>query len=851
MAPNTRLRPLRQMLAASFSAFLFLSALPATATVTTGSMTVPRMMHRSAALPDGRILLTGGYLRPGTAPYASTEIHDPATGLFSAAAAMQTARVEHAAVTLKDGRIMVVGGTIATSPSLVGTNSAEIYDPATGQWSYTGNMIAARARTIARVLPDGKVFVMSKDGYNSPALYAEVWDPLTGVFTKTGNMANQTGWHGMVVLADGRVMKVGGYGSQYMAAAEIWDPATNLWSSTGAMAEARQDISPVLLPNGKVLVAGGSNSMTLSSTEIWDPTTGLFSAGSAMPSATKVHSSSVLPNGDIILLGDYLQYLVRYQSSSNQWNLTGPRRGTPRETNVSVLPGGNLLIAGGADLNDASTYAAVWDIACAPQKITLGGTSLNADGNGGVVNVSITAAPGCRFEATGLPAWLTPVIASPYAMDPAGSMNISFNAAANVTGASRSATISIGNLSATVNQATSSQCPSAPTLSGTSFNFGYTANSGSISVTAAASCAWNFNSLPAWITPTSSTSGSGNGTFTFTVAANSGSQRSASGQFGGNGFARSLTFSQDAVSPCIPVPTLSQTSFNFGSGAQTGSIGITAPAACNWTIALPGWVSGTTSLSGSGNGSISYSVPANKGAQRSGSGQISGPGFASTFNMTQAASPCANWSISPTVLSLANTTSTGSFAVTAPVGCNWNLAAIPSWMSLTGASSGSGNGSISYSVAANTGTARSATANLSGAGPTLSLSLSQAAAATGACSAAINSGVPVNGNLLSNGCATGARGAGYYTDRYTFTAAPGNAVTILLTSSAFDTYVYLRDPAGNVINSNDDGGGGTNSRIPASSGTYTLPAGTGGTYTIEVTSYSSGRTGAYTLNLTK
>ena len=231
------------------------------------------------------------------------------------------------------------------------------------------------------------------------------------------------------------------------------------------------------------------------------------------------------------------------------------------------------------------------------------------------------------------------------------------------------------------------------------------------------------------------------------------------------------------------------------------------------------------------------------------SGQISDPGFASTFNMTQAASPCASWSVSPSVLSLTNTGANGSFAVTAPVGCSWNLAAVPSWMSLT--TTGSGNGSIGYSVGANTGAARSATATLSGSGPTLSLSLSQAAAATGACSAAINSGVPINGNLLSNGCATGARGAGYYTDRYTFTAAPRNAVTILLTSSNFDTYVYLRDPAGNVINSNDDGGGGTNSHIPASSGTYTLPAGSSGTYTIEVTSYSSGRTGAYTLNLTK
>jgi hypothetical protein len=58
--------------------------------------------------------------------------------------------------------------------------------------------------------------------------------------------------------------------------------------------------------------------------------------------------------------------------------------------------------------------------------------------------------------------------------------------------------------------------------------------------------------------------------------------------------------------------------------------------------------------------------------------------------------------------------------------------------------------------------------------------------------------------------------------------------------------VYLKDPSGKVIASNDDGGGGTNSRIPASTGTFTLPAITG-TYVIEVTTYSSGKTGAYTV----
>lgn len=107
-----------------------------------------------------------------------------------------------------------------------------------------------------------------------------------------------------------------------------------------------------------------------------------------------------------------------------------------------------------------------------------------------------------------------------------------------------------------------------------------------------------------------------------------------------------------------------------------------------------------------------------------------------------------------------------------------------------------------------------------------------------------------SGYLAAGDCTNGVRGANYYTDRYSFTAAPGQQITVLLTSSAFDSYVYLKNPSGAVIASDDDGGGNRNSRIPASSGTFTIPAGVAGTYVIEVTSYSTMQVGNYLLFVT-
>lgn len=111
----------------------------------------------------------------------------------------------------------------------------------------------------------------------------------------------------------------------------------------------------------------------------------------------------------------------------------------------------------------------------------------------------------------------------------------------------------------------------------------------------------------------------------------------------------------------------------------------------------------------------------------------------------------------------------------------------------------------------------------------------------------INIGQTVSGSLSTGDCRSPVRGSSYYADRYSFSASAGQQVAILLTSSAFNTYLYLISPSGSVIAQDDDGGGGTNSRIPPGSGFYRLPS--SGTYIIEVTSYVANSIGNYTLSL--
>jgi hypothetical protein len=756
-----RQRSLRRLLGASLSALLMLAANSALATVTTGSTTVPRMMHSATALADGSILLAGGYARPGTIPYASVERYDPTTGFFSAVAPMQQARTEHAAVTLKDGRVMVLGGSILTNPSLVGTAATEIFDPATGQWKYAANMNVSRSRAMARLLPSGKVFVMNADPYaNLP--YAEVYDPQTNTFIKTGNMINIVGFHGLVVLTDGRVLKVGGYGSSgYTNSAEIWNPATNQWTSTGAMGQTRQEIHPVLLPDGKVLVAGGRNTSALYSTEIYDPSTGQWLAGNPMPIATAVSSATTLGNGDIIVMGDFTRSLARYQTATGQWNLTGPKRLNVRKSTVSLLPSGDLLLVGGAEQNDANSNAAIWEKACSPQVITLSGsTSQTISGAGGQASFTVTAAPGCRFEISGLLGWLTSNVTGPQIMPASGSMVINFSAAENASGVSRTASFSLGNNPISIAQGSPSVCPTAPVLSPTSFSLSASATVGVLQITAGSTCPWSLSGLPSWVTTTSATSGTGNGSITLQIASNTGTSRSASALVTSPGYSNALMISQSAAVSCPSGISLSPSISNFSPTATSGSIQVSAASTCSWSVSgLPTWVIPTSGTSGTGNGSFVFQVAANLSTARSATIQASGPGVASTAVINQAA---------PVV-------------------------------------------------------------------------------ATG-CSAQITGGD--NNGTLAAGCPVGARGAAYNTYRYTFNAAPGNRITMLLTSGIFDTYLYLRDPTGKVIAFDDDSGGYTNSRIPAAiASVFTLPTGSAGVYTIEVTSYSAGATGAFRLSM--
>ena len=190
--------------------------------------------------------------------------------------------------TLRDGRVLAVGTYGNGGPH---DAWASLYDPRTDTWAETGPEPAYRQDATATTLQDGRVLIVGgwrTDTDGNPVLPAagELYDPTTGTFEPTpGLLATPRYGHTATLLADGRVLIVGGSGADFnatqpeMASAEIFDPATGKFTPTGWMAEPRELHGAARLPDGRVLITGGMTSRAVVATrtaEIFDPASERF-----------------------------------------------------------------------------------------------------------------------------------------------------------------------------------------------------------------------------------------------------------------------------------------------------------------------------------------------------------------------------------------------------------------------------------------------------------------------------------------------------------------------------------------------------------------------------------------------
>ncbi len=163
---------------------------------------------RATLLPNGEVLVAGGYPGEGAPPTDSLEVFDPRTGTFRVVGRLNEARADHSTSLLPDGRVLVAGGTDAGGQAL---RSTEVVDPSTGAVSQGSTLPRPRSAHVVTDLGG---------------------DPLV-----VGGSAD---------------------GIRAVRATFRYDVAAERWRSGPDLKRPRVKCAAVTLPDGTVLVLGGS-----------------------------------------------------------------------------------------------------------------------------------------------------------------------------------------------------------------------------------------------------------------------------------------------------------------------------------------------------------------------------------------------------------------------------------------------------------------------------------------------------------------------------------------------------------------------------------------------------------------
>lgn len=189
----------------------------------TGSMHTPRDYFAAVRLTDNRVLVLGGASAgayPNSTIEASAEIYDPEMARFTATGAMTVPRYKLGAVPLPDGRALAVGGS-DSSDGRGEYASTEIYDPARGVFHTGGQMQNARFKLASGAVPLPNGDILIAGGSDQP----EIYHLGTRTFTATaGSRISGFYFSSVTRLSDGDALIAGGYGRrpQDGAVADVW-----------------------------------------------------------------------------------------------------------------------------------------------------------------------------------------------------------------------------------------------------------------------------------------------------------------------------------------------------------------------------------------------------------------------------------------------------------------------------------------------------------------------------------------------------------------------------------------------------------------------------------------------------
>ena len=307
-----------------------------------------RTEHSSVAMPDGSIVLMGGITPSGgymNDVWRSTD--NGATWMLVNASAGWIERVRHSSVAMPDGSIVLMGGWWYSD------------NQANDVWRSTDNgatwmLVNASAGWTAReshtsvAMPDGSIVLMGGfdnfDGWKN-----DVWRSTDNGATWTLVNAS-AGWtpreyHSSVAMPDGSIMLMGGIDYNLPTYKnDVWGSTDNgaTWIQKTASAEwlERGGHTSVAMPDGSIVLMGGITPSGGYMNDVWRSTdngaTWMLVNASAGWIGRWSHTSVAMPDGSIVLMGGLYGGSIFFNDT---WRLNPTGSSAQSPSHTYTIPG--------------------------------------------------------------------------------------------------------------------------------------------------------------------------------------------------------------------------------------------------------------------------------------------------------------------------------------------------------------------------------------------------------------------------------------------------------------------------------------------------------------------------------
>ncbi|AXR67825.1 Kelch repeat-containing protein [Leptospira mayottensis] len=306
-----------------------------------------------------------------------TRFYNIANGAIWAGPDLNIEKGDAAAVPISASRVLITGGFDFASNELnvaeiIDTAANPVFDPNTGQiindprHLNTNPMNTARAAHTLTVLADGRVLAVGGTFISGVDAKAEIYNPATGQWTETGPPLSGRVYHTATLLNDGRVMIVGGMDSNVagISATLIYNPQTNQWVNGPGLNEGRESHTATLLQDGRLLVAGGDANngwfagttwVNRNTLEIYDPNTNQWTVFT-MPGRRTEHGAFLEVDGSVVMAGGRSSgaapSTLRYAPNTDTWcHLPNPPNGGFLSPRMLLFPTGGAGFVNGVNIS--------------------------------------------------------------------------------------------------------------------------------------------------------------------------------------------------------------------------------------------------------------------------------------------------------------------------------------------------------------------------------------------------------------------------------------------------------------------------------------------------------------------